>query len=124
MITVMKFGGTSVGSVEALTRVAKIIINEQGKRVVVVSAMSGITNFLVSAVEENKMDMNDVIRTFRDKHVNVAKELFSGELLDEFMKDFEERFDYFKKVILDEEMKNDPFYEDNVSSVLAVIISQ
>ncbi len=116
MITVMKFGGTSVGSVEALTRVAKIIINEQGKRVVVVSAMSGITNFLVSAVEENKMDMNDVIRTFRDKHVNVAKELFSGELLDEFMKDFEERFDYFKKVILDEEMKKDPFYEDNVSS--------
>ena len=116
MITVMKFGGTSVGSVEALTRVAKIIINEQGKRVVVVSAMSGITNFLVSAVEENKMDMNDVIRTFRDKHVNVAEELFSGELLDEFMKDFEERFDYFKKVILDEEMKKDPFYEDNVSS--------
>ena len=116
MITVMKFGGTSVGSVEALTRVAKIIINEQGKRVVVVSAMSGITNFLVSAVEENKMDMNDVIRTFRDKHVNVAKELFSGELLDEFKKDFEERFDYFKKVILDEEMKKDPFYEDNVSS--------
>ena len=40
MITVMKLGGTSVGSVEALTRVAKSIINEQGKRVVVVSAMS------------------------------------------------------------------------------------
>lgn len=116
MITVMKFGGTSVGSVEALTRVAKIIINEQGKRVVVVSAMSGITNFLVSAVEENKMDMNEVIRIFRDKHINVANELFSGELLDEFMKEFEVRFDYFKKVILDDEMKKDPFYEDNVSS--------
>ena len=116
MITVMKFGGTSVGSVEALTRVAKIIINEQGKRVVVVSAMSGITNFLVSAVEDGNMDMNDVIRTFRDKHVNVAKELFSGELFDGFMKEFEERFDYFKKVILDDEMKKDPFYEDNVSS--------
>ena len=101
MITVMKFGGTSVGSVEALTRVAKIIVNEQGKRVVVVSAMSGITNFLVSAVEDGNMDMNDVIRTFRDKNVNVAKELFSGELFDEFMKEFEERFDYFKKVILD-----------------------
>ena len=116
MITVMKFGGTSVGSVEALNRVAKIIANEEGKKVVVVSAMSGITNFLVSAVEENKMNMDDVIRTFRDKHVNVANELLSGELLDEFMKDFEERFDYFKKVILDQEMRKDPFYEDNVSS--------
>ena len=116
MITVMKFGGTSVGSVEALNRVAKIIANEEGKKVVVVSAMSGITNFLVSAVEENKMDMNDVIRTFRDKHVNVANELFSGDILSDFMKEFEERFDYFKKVILDKEMRKDPFYEDNVSS--------
>ena len=116
MITVMKFGGTSVGSVEALNRVAKIIANEEGKKVVVVSAMSGITNFLVSAVEENKMDMNDVIRTFRDKHVNVANELFSGDILSDFMKEFEERFDYFKKVILDKEIRKDPFYEDNVSS--------
>ena len=91
MITVMKFGGTSVGSVEALRRVAKIIANEQGQKVVVVSAMSGITNFLVSAVEDSKKDLNDVISTFRDKHLNVANELFSGDLLDAFMKEFEVR---------------------------------
>ena len=115
MITVMKFGGTSVGSVEALTRVAKIIVNEEGKKVVVVSAMSGITNFLVSAVEEDK-NLDDVIETFRERHLNVANELFSGDLLKEFMKEFEKRFDYFKKVVLDEDMKKDPFYEDNVSS--------
>ena len=115
MITVMKFGGTSVGSVEALTRVAKIIANEEGKKVVVVSAMSGITNFLVSAVEEDK-NLDDVINTFRERHLNVANELFSGDLLKEFMEEFEKRFDYFKKVVLDEEMKKDPYYEDNVSS--------
>ena len=115
MITVMKFGGTSVGSVEALTRVAKIIVNEEGKKVVVVSAMSGITNFLVSAVEEDK-NLDDVIETFRERHLNVANELFSGDLLKEFMKEFEKRFEYFKKVVLDEEMKKDPYYEDNVSS--------
>lgn len=51
MITVMKFGGTSVGSAEALKRVAGIVSNTEGDRVVVVSAMSGITNFLVSVVE-------------------------------------------------------------------------
>ena len=115
MITVMKFGGTSVGSVEALTRVAKIIVNEEGKKVVVVSAMSGITNFLVSAVEEDK-NLDDVIETFRERHLNVANELFSGDLMKEFMKEFEKRFEYFKKVVLDEEMKKDPYYEDNVSS--------
>ena len=51
MITVMKFGGTSVGSAEALNRVANIIADTEGEKVVVVSAMSGITNFLVSVVD-------------------------------------------------------------------------
>ena len=32
------------------------------------------------------------------------------------MKEFEERFDYFQKVLTDAEMKKDPFYADNVSS--------
>ncbi len=116
MITVMKFGGTSVGSVEALNRVARIIANEEGKKVVVVSAMSGITNFLVSAVEDNRKDLNEVIETFREKHLNVAKELFSGELMDDFMVEFEKRFTEFRNVILDKEMKKDPYYADNVSS--------
>ena len=47
MLTVMKFGGTSVGSVEALERVANIVVGTEGNKVVVTSAMSGITNFLV-----------------------------------------------------------------------------
>ena len=116
MITVMKFGGTSVGSVEALNRVARIIANEEGKKVVVVSAMSGITNFLVSAVEDKRKDLNEVIETFREKHLNVAKELFSGDLMDEFMVEFEKRFAEFRNVILDKEMRKDPYYADNVSS--------
>ena len=116
MITVMKFGGTSVGSVEALNRVARIIANEEGKKVVVVSAMSGITNFLVSAVEDKRKDLNEVIETFREKHLNVARELFSGELMDDFMVEFEKRFTEFKNVILDKEMRKDPYYADNVSS--------
>jgi len=115
MITVMKFGGTSVGSVEALNRVAKIIANEKGQKVVVVSAMSGITNFLVSAVEEDK-DLEEVIKKFRCKHLKVAEELFSGELLKEFMEEFEVRFKDFQDLLLDKERKKDPFYGDNVSS--------
>ena len=61
MITVMKFGGTSVGSAEALNRVANIIANTDGERVVVVSAMSGVTNYLVSVVENPDIDVDQVI---------------------------------------------------------------
>lgn len=116
MITVMKFGGTSVGSGEALKRAAKIIVDEKGQKVVVVSAMSGITNFLVSAVEENRMDLNDVTKKFRDSHLDVAKNLFSGKLMEEYMAEFEKRYRSFEELILDQKRKDDPFYEDNVSS--------
>jgi aspartate kinase len=44
---VLKFGGTSVGSVESMNNV-KAIINTKGQKIVVLSAMSGTTNTLVS----------------------------------------------------------------------------
>tara|TARA_Y100001980_G_C14512754_1_gene288155 strand:+ start:33 stop:1247 length:1215 start_codon:yes stop_codon:yes gene_type:complete len=49
-IVVLKFGGTSVGSIERIKKVAKIIISyhKKGYKVIVVSsAMSGVTNELV-----------------------------------------------------------------------------
>ena len=49
-IIVQKFGGTSVGSVERIDAVADIITNaaKSNKVIVVVSAMAGETNKLVS----------------------------------------------------------------------------
>jgi aspartokinase/homoserine dehydrogenase 1 len=45
---VMKFGGTSVGSAERIRSVAKIVASERSKQpIVVVSAMSQVTNLLV-----------------------------------------------------------------------------
>jgi aspartate kinase len=49
-IVVLKFGGTSVGSLDRIKKVAKIIANYKNKKlgvIVVSSAMSGITNDLV-----------------------------------------------------------------------------
>ena len=48
-IVVLKFGGTSVGTIKKVKRVAKIIIiTERNYKVIVVSsAMSGVTNELI-----------------------------------------------------------------------------
>ena len=51
-VIVKKFGGTSVGNVERIKRVASIIANSKNKVVVVVSAMSGMTNELVKYTNE------------------------------------------------------------------------
>ena len=51
---VMKFGGTSVGSAEAILQTANIIINQYAQHtqlVVVASAMSGVTNLLLSSAQ-------------------------------------------------------------------------
>ena len=60
---VLKFGGTSVGSIENMTNV-KNIINDGQRKVVVLSAMSGTTNALVTISEcikykeiENALDL-------------------------------------------------------------------
>lgn len=45
---VLKFGGTSLGSPERMHAVAELITQERGKKIVVLSAVSGTTNTLVN----------------------------------------------------------------------------
>lgn len=55
MLVVMKFGGTSVGSAQALTKVVSIVqkTRQEGHQiVVVVSAMAGVTNLLLDAAHK------------------------------------------------------------------------
>ena len=54
-IVVLKFGGTSVGNIDRIKNVAKIISNYKKKKlavIVVSSAMSGTTNQLIKHTEE------------------------------------------------------------------------
>lgn len=114
MITVMKFGGTSVGSAEALKRVANIVADKEGEKVVVVSAMSGITNYLVSIVDNPLTDLDGILEQFATKHLATAAQLFEGETLDEFRSEFEARMAGLRAAI--EADRDDPFYGDAVVS--------
>ena len=63
LINVMKFGGTSVANLNRIKKVAQIIkkklINKNQKALVVLSAMSGVTNNLVKEFSRLKIDIND-----------------------------------------------------------------
>ncbi|MGA7195300.1 MAG: aspartate kinase [Anaerolineales bacterium] len=85
---VMKFGGTSVGSTDALINVKKIIQDAQPewKRVVVVtSAMSGVTNLLLDsalrAESGNIASLADAEKVLRDKHFVAIDGLVQDETL-------------------------------------------
>ena len=73
---VMKFGGTSVGSPEAILQTASIIQKqnqEWDQLVVVISAMSGITNLLIAcaqdAVISNQEGYQNGIELIRKRHI-------------------------------------------------------
>ena len=83
-MVVMKFGGTSVKDPDAIRRLARIVTREQGISgvpVVVVSAMSGITDQLldaVAAVERGDADLaSQKVTVMRDRH-RVAAEALLG----------------------------------------------
>lgn len=79
---VMKFGGTSVGSADALTKATQIIKdarNEWSGVVVVTSAMSGVTNLLLASASlaaQGRVDSLPIAEsTLREKHFAAAEAL-------------------------------------------------
>jgi aspartate kinase len=87
---VMKFGGTSVGSIDALTQAAQIIkdARDQYSHVVVItSAMSGVTDLLLKSAAlaaQGKIDsLPDAESTLRQKHFSAADTLVPDEELRE-----------------------------------------
>ncbi len=67
---VLKFGGTSVGSIESMTNV-KNIINDGQRKVVVLSAMSGTTNSLLTIADCIKFkEIENALEQISELHHN------------------------------------------------------
>ncbi|PCI07170.1 MAG: aspartate kinase [Flavobacteriaceae bacterium] len=101
---VLKFGGTSVGSVENMTNVKNIIRAGKKKKIVVLSAMSGTTNALVSLSENIKNSENEIalasIETLYQKYLVTIDELLNcSELKQEVGNYIDSVFDFLKSCI-------------------------
>ncbi|MBN1122937.1 MAG: aspartate kinase [Anaerolineae bacterium] len=83
----MKFGGTSVGSAEAITQVKDIVRDtlstESENVLVVVSALNGVTNLLqeglVCAASGDEAGYQHVTEALRERHWQVIDNLLDGE---------------------------------------------
>jgi aspartate kinase len=90
----MKFGGTSVGSIDAFATVVKIVSQKQKEQrlaqrpgvVAVTSAMSGVTNMLIDTAQKSaqgeEVFSKEAIAALRQKHLQV---------IDHFLQDRVER---------------------------------
>ena len=76
----MKFGGTSVGSPSRMKDVVELV-KSRGRNIVVLSAMSGTTNTLVTVTDYlrggNRIGAAETLTSLKNKYSGVIKELFT-----------------------------------------------
>ncbi len=113
---IMKFGGTSVGSPQRMKEVAEIVSAEQGKRIVVLSALSGTTNTLVAISEKcaasQKPEARKIADDLKIKYYTFLDDLFGDAPEVKANKEFaDEVFDLVDHLI-------DQNYNDQVNKML------
>ena len=87
-LTIAKFGGTSVADHQAMLRCANIIKNDHSNRVVVVSASSGVTNYLVRLAQANvsSQEQAQLISNIKTIQLNISQHLENkAEINDEIL---------------------------------------
>lgn len=79
-MNILKFGGTSVGSIASISALLNILEKEQQqaeKPVIVLSAMSGVTNLLTKMAEKAALgqDYNQELKALESRHFEVVRAL-------------------------------------------------
>ncbi len=96
---VLKFGGSSIKNSRAVKRVAKIIAGQKNKqRLVVLSALGGVTDRLIEAHERALAQENsawrEIVEELYGRHHRLTGELIAeGPLRDKTLKQLESAFD-------------------------------
>lgn len=83
---VLKFGGTSVGSISSIKNVKQIVEGRTEPVIVVVSALGGITDRLIAAANKaaaGDENFREEFQFIRERHFDVVSGLLDGEALTE-----------------------------------------
>lgn len=101
---IMKFGGTSVGKPERMHQVAELITKDSESKIVVLSALSGTTNALVSISEElaggDKKKARQLIDNLEQHYNNFIVSLLQDETLkDKATRIIREHFEFLNIIL-------------------------
>lgn len=80
LMLVLKFGGTSVGTPERMENVANLVTSVEGRKIIVLSAVSGTTNTLMDITNAMKSgdteQANILVNSLEDFYNNFSKKIF------------------------------------------------
>ena len=89
---VLKFGGTSVGSVESISSLKKIVEAEKEETIVVVSALGGITDKLIAASKKalaGDKTYSDELDAIRQRHHTMIESVVGHDRQQGLLKDID-----------------------------------
>ena len=98
---ILKFGGTSVGSAENIKKIGEIVLSQQEKIIVVVSALGGVTDMLLGAARDaaSGIRVNGELTAIRVRHEEVIAKLFNLQNGVQTFDSLRPLFDELEKII-------------------------
>lgn len=114
-MVVLKFGGTSVGKPERMKKIAELLLATPGKKIVVLSALSGTTNALVSIGDHlllgQKAKAEETIVELEKHYQNFVKDLFTSESFQAIGQEIVSRFFIFIRLLAAGQFDNKGYRE-------------
>ena len=115
---VLKFGGTSIGTAERMQSVANLVLGTPGRKIVVLSAVSGTTNALVSILEAfqagDQRLVLEQISDLRNSYLQYIDALFQQEHRDDGHKIVDKYFEEIGRLV------RQPYY-DQIAKIVVVV---
>ena len=99
---VLKFGGSSLGIAENILKVKKIVENDPDAKIIVVSALGGVTNELINAIEyATAANFNAFVtlESIKRRHIDIVKELVPINIRANTLRVVDEMFEDVKKYL-------------------------
>jgi aspartate kinase len=114
-MVVLKFGGTSVGKPERMKKIAELVLGTPGKKIVVLSALSGTTNALVSIGDHllagQKAKAEDETAALEKHYQIFIKELYGSEAYQAIGQEIVRRFFIFIRMLAAGQFDNKGYRE-------------
>ena len=114
-MVVLKFGGTSVGKPERMKKIAELVLGNPGKKIVVLSALSGTTNTLVAIGDHllagQKAKAEDETTFLENHYQSFIKELYTSEAHHAIGQEIVRRFFIFIRMLAAGQFDNKSYRE-------------
>jgi aspartate kinase len=114
-MVVLKFGGTSVGKPERMKKIAELVLGTPGKKIVVLSALSGTTNTLVAIGDHllagQKAKAEDETTSLENHYQSFIKELYTSEAHHAIGQEIVRRFFIFIRMLAAGQFDNKSYRE-------------